>query len=267
MADEFPQPVKDTLAKRVGSRCSLPDCRATTYGPHSDPSKVVNVGVACHITAASAGGPRYDAGLTPGERKAATNGIWLCQTHAKMIDNDTERFTVDVLCGWKETAEQMTQQELEAMKSSGNRDLLATSGRLTAILLDATDHFARLTVAGEKDPLSPDFAEAARQLEHRISEAVIDAMALKANPLFDDADKLDAAIAVKTMKAAVRLRGFQYRGARVDYDEDIFRAYIPASQNEFSQASVERAREDFVEGLDRFERLTGVRTLRTGAGS
>jgi len=184
-----------------------------------------------------------------------------------MIDNDTERFTIEILRGWKEAAEQMTQQELEAMKSSGNRDLLATSGRLTAILLDATDHFARLSNDGAKDPVSADFAEAARQLAHRISDVVIDALALKANPLFDDADRLDAAIAVKTMKAALRLRGFQYCEARVDYDEDIFRAYIPASQNEYSRHSIERARADFVEALDHFERLTNVRTLRNRAAS
>ena len=103
MRDDFSAAVKDVLAKRVGFRCTLPDCRATTSGPHSDPSRFVNVGVACHITAASEGGPRYDAGLTSDQRMAVENGIWLCQTHAKLIDNDTQRFTVDVLRAWNET--------------------------------------------------------------------------------------------------------------------------------------------------------------------
>ena len=262
MSDDFSQTTKDTLAKRVGFRCSQPDCRATTSGPHSDPTRVVNVGVACHITAASEGGPRYDAALTSEQRKSVENGIWLCQTHGKLIDNDTTKFTVGLLRGWKQVTEQMTQQELEAMTSSSNRDLLATGGRLTAVLLDASDHFDRLTETGATDPLTADLAEAARQLEHRISDVVVDALALNANPLFDDADRVGAGIAVKTMRATLRLRGFQYREARVDYDEDIFRGYIPASQNEYSQHSVERARTEFVEALDQFERLTGLRTLR-----
>ena len=67
-----------------------------------------------------------------------------------------------------------------------------------------------------------------RQLEHQISDVALDALALKANPLFDAADRQATAIAVKTMKAALRLRGFQYWPADAEYDEDIFRAYVPA---------------------------------------
>ncbi len=262
MRDDFSAAVKDILAKRVGFRCTLPDCRATTSGPHSDPSRFVNVGVACHITAAAEGGPRYDAGLTSDQRIAVENGIWLCQTHAKLIDNDTQRFTVDVLRAWKRNAEERTQQELEATSSPGNRDLLATSGRLTAVLLEATAHFDWLSEAGVTDSLSPEFAEVARQLEHRINGLVVDALALKANPLFDSADRQETAIAVKTMRAALRLRGFQYQYAYVDYDEDIFRAYVEARQNEYTLGSVERARAQFVDAFDQFERLTGLRTLR-----
>lgn len=51
--DDFPRPVLETLAKRVGCRCSNPSCRKLTSGPHTDEAKAVNVGVAGHITAAS----------------------------------------------------------------------------------------------------------------------------------------------------------------------------------------------------------------------
>jgi hypothetical protein len=108
--------------------------------------------------------------------------------------------------------------------------------------------------------LDDDVIHRARQAG--ISDVVVDALALKANPLFDAADRQEAAIAVKTMRAALRLRGFQYFPAYVDYDEDTFRAYIPAKQNEYEINSVERARNEFVEAFDQFERLTGVRTLR-----
>jgi hypothetical protein len=66
---------------------------------------VVDVGVAAHITAASPGGPRFDPSLSDKERAGATNGIWLCQNCAKLIDSDVARFSASVLRGWKLGAE------------------------------------------------------------------------------------------------------------------------------------------------------------------
>ena len=106
MADDFSEQVKRILASRVANLCSKPDCRAPTSGPQVDPAKALNVGVAAHITAASPGGPRYDPNLSPEERSRHENGIWLCQTHAKLVDNDPSRFTADVLGRWKRDAEQ-----------------------------------------------------------------------------------------------------------------------------------------------------------------
>jgi hypothetical protein len=62
--DDFSRPVVDKLAKRVGVKCSYPDCRAPTSGPDGGDG-VTNTGVAAHITAASPGGARYDETLTP----------------------------------------------------------------------------------------------------------------------------------------------------------------------------------------------------------
>jgi len=103
--DDFPEPTKRALGARVNHRCSNPDCRAPTSGPQVDPSKAVNLGVAAHITAAAPGGPRYDPSLAPEQRADITNGIWLCQTCAKLVDNDPARFTADTIREWKSTAE------------------------------------------------------------------------------------------------------------------------------------------------------------------
>lgn len=105
MSDDFPDRVKKALADRVGHLCSNPDCRALTSGPQEDSTKAVNLGVAAHITAASPGGPRYDPDLLPEERSGPGNGIWLCQNHGKLVDNDVARFSVDVLKKWKADAE------------------------------------------------------------------------------------------------------------------------------------------------------------------
>jgi len=105
MTDDFSEGVKRVLANRVGNRCSNPACRALTSGPQKDPMKSLNVGVAAHITAASPGGPRFDPHLSPDQRCSPDNGIWLCQTCAKLIDNDQSRFTVEMLEEWKRAAE------------------------------------------------------------------------------------------------------------------------------------------------------------------
>ena len=106
MRDDFDAKTKETLARRVGYRCSNPDCRKLTSGPQEDPTKALSIGVAAHITAASEGGPRYDDSLSAEERSSVDNGIWLCQNCAHLIDSDVQRYTVGLLREWKRQAEQ-----------------------------------------------------------------------------------------------------------------------------------------------------------------
>ena len=113
--DEFSPKVKSTLALRVGGRCSNPTCPSPhTSGPQEDPEKATNLGDAADITAASPEGPRYDKNLTPAQRKSIENAIWLCKKCAKLIDNDSQRYTVDVLKSWKSAAEEAARRELES---------------------------------------------------------------------------------------------------------------------------------------------------------
>jgi len=105
MRDDFTEEVKRILAARVAYVCSNPDCRAPTSGPQNDTAKALNVGVAAHITSAAEGGPQYDPLLSSEERRHPDNGIWLCQTCAKLIDNDSSRFTEKLIRAWKEIAE------------------------------------------------------------------------------------------------------------------------------------------------------------------
>src|SRR5438046_27575 len=104
MRDDFTEETKRILAHRVGNRCSNPGCRKQTSGPQIDPTAYVNVGVAAHITAASTGGKRYDPSLSPALRRHPSNGIWLCQTCGKLVDNDETNFTVEFLRRWKVSA-------------------------------------------------------------------------------------------------------------------------------------------------------------------
>ncbi|MFO0847127.1 MAG: hypothetical protein U0871_01020 [Gemmataceae bacterium] len=105
MRDDFPKLVLDILAKRVGHCCSNPGCRKPTSGPHTDGTRVINIGVGSHITAASPGGPRYDPSLTPRQRRSPDNGIWLCQSCGKLVDNDEARYPSHLLREWRRAAE------------------------------------------------------------------------------------------------------------------------------------------------------------------
>lgn len=111
--DEFSAPTRDVLAKRVGVRCSNPSCRKLTTGPRSDTSRIINIGVAAHITAAAPGGKRFDISLSSAERSSEANGIWLCQNCAKLVDNDEVRYTVALLRAWKHGAEGSALAEIE----------------------------------------------------------------------------------------------------------------------------------------------------------
>jgi tetratricopeptide (TPR) repeat protein len=112
--DEFKPSERSTLARRVGYRCSNPECGAATSGPGSDHGTAINVGVAAHITAASPGGPRYDLTLTNEQRAAASNGIWLCQTCGKLVDSDIPGYTAELLGRWKTHAERHAAETLGA---------------------------------------------------------------------------------------------------------------------------------------------------------
>jgi len=102
-------------------KCSYPECRAPTSGPGTEPTDITNTGVAAHICAASPGGARYNAQMTEEQRADISNGIWLCQTHAKLIDDDELAYPASLLREWKETAEHMA-----ALEAQGYRILRAS---------------------------------------------------------------------------------------------------------------------------------------------
>lgn len=134
MRDDFPTRVKETLAKRAGLRCSNPRCRRPTSGPTVEPENSINIGVAAHITAASPRGPRYDADLDPADRASLDNAIWLCQKCAKLVDSDTDRYTVQTLRGWKYTAELSALRDLEAAGSDDQPAAIKMFARIEQLM-------------------------------------------------------------------------------------------------------------------------------------
>ncbi len=130
--DDFTQSTKDKVGKRVVYRCSFEGCRFSTVGPKSGDSKnFANVGVACHICAAAPGGPRYDPNMMAEERKSADNCIWMCETHAHLIDTDVEKYPAELLRKWKKDAEEEAAANLTNYKFS--RSQLSDKSSLTSI--------------------------------------------------------------------------------------------------------------------------------------
>ena len=115
--DDFTSKTIDRMAKRVGYRCSNPNCRKLTCGAAVNPEDYVNIGVAAHIRAAAPGGKRYDKNMTASQRKSILNGIWLCQTCSKLVDSDELRYTAELLHKWKYDAETETAKQLEYQKN------------------------------------------------------------------------------------------------------------------------------------------------------
>jgi hypothetical protein len=98
-------------------------------GPSDEHAEAVsNVGVACHITAAAPGrgARRYDETLTKAQRSSIENGIWMCQTHAKLIDTDDVRFSSDSLLQMKRIAEGRARARLEGA-AAGRRSAASAS--------------------------------------------------------------------------------------------------------------------------------------------
>jgi hypothetical protein len=121
--DDFSSEVKDIAAKRVGFRCSNPNCRRPTSGPQTTHRKALNVGVAAHIAAAAKGGARFEANMLSEDRSAIENCIWLCQNHAKLVDNDPVRYTSDLLRRWRKLAEEAALLEIESSSNALVQDV------------------------------------------------------------------------------------------------------------------------------------------------
>ncbi len=132
-----------------------------TFGAAPGHDRFVNVGVASHITAAATDGPRYDPNLTSEERRHQSNGIWLCHKDGKLVDSDSEHFTVEKLREWKQGAEERSfreilirggapDEQIEATVAGGpNGDLIEALGLSAQEDLDSVT--SRLMAAAKND--------------------------------------------------------------------------------------------------------------------
>lgn len=133
MRDDFAKRTVTELAKGVGYRCSNPECRRATVGANAEQDGAITIGAAAHICAASAGGPRYDPAQARDARRSKTNGIWLCQNCARLIDTDVRKFSVELLHEWKRRAQERAFRELVAQAADGPTEAAARVSSIIAV--------------------------------------------------------------------------------------------------------------------------------------
>ncbi|MBB2143994.1 hypothetical protein GM921_00725 [Pedobacter sp. LMG 31464] len=111
---EFSQNTKDKIKMAAAFICANPDCHLVTIGPSgSDENRIQYNGKVSHILPASVGGPRDREKVTPEERMAIENAIFLCSSCGDLIDkNNGIDYPESLLKKWKEDHHQWTKSNL-----------------------------------------------------------------------------------------------------------------------------------------------------------
>jgi hypothetical protein len=128
--DDFSEKTKRALAARADWGCSFTGCTQRTVGPSEEaPDGVAMIGEAAHICGAASGpgSRRYDPDMTPEQRSSIENGIWLCATHARLIDRDEVTYDAAKLRAMKRERETACSRALELRSDTH------ASGQLFAI--------------------------------------------------------------------------------------------------------------------------------------
>ncbi|MGZ4925328.1 MAG: hypothetical protein ACXV4B_02620 [Halobacteriota archaeon] len=115
---DFKSGVPEVLFRSVNAQCSVPRCKKPTTGPFAELVESVNMGVACHIYSAAAGGPRGQGGKSKSFIESAENGIWCCQYHAALIDKKKGNdYPAATLFAWKNLAEARVRKQMNDIPS------------------------------------------------------------------------------------------------------------------------------------------------------
>ena len=115
---EFSPATRKLVAERAGHQCSFPTCDRRTIGPGAAENEVSGDGKGAHIYSASPGGPRGQGGLSREELEQPQNCIWLCSTHATLVDNNRGTgFPPETLLSYKALQEARVRREVQGLYS------------------------------------------------------------------------------------------------------------------------------------------------------
>lgn len=131
-----------------GNQCAFPGCNTPFY----DPAAGVILGEIAHICAQSPGGPRFDPRLTENEVHSASNLMVLCAVHHKLVDDQPDVYTADVLrrmkadheAGSGETSENVIRAALDRIEA-GQGEVLGAVRSVEAALKEQTSRDVQLS--------------------------------------------------------------------------------------------------------------------------
>jgi hypothetical protein len=142
----------------------------------------VSIGVASHISAASAGGLRYALDIAEADRTSPENGIWLCQSCSRLVDNDSERYTTTILLEWKRDAEAKALDCLESVWSKDGEVGQQHRCQLSVIQDHSFEFDSREPRTTEDGPAL--LKEIGRAIHHTIKVAFLEALESRAPAQF-----------------------------------------------------------------------------------
>ncbi len=116
---DFSQKTINDLAKRAAYRCS--NCKISTLcAAESSDCDHAHTGQAAHIIAASCNGPRANESSTTQEKASISNGIYLCQICAKLVDaNRGKDYPPEKLKKMKQDHEKSTREKIVPLSETG----------------------------------------------------------------------------------------------------------------------------------------------------
>lgn len=101
----FTSITKNKIGIAVGFICVRPKCRIHTLAVDPVTNTIVNIGVAAHDVAASPNGPRASSKLTDAQKRAISNGAWLCRNCAEIVDRLPMHYPAGTISGWQSKAQ------------------------------------------------------------------------------------------------------------------------------------------------------------------
>lgn len=107
---------------RAANRCAFPACRRELVTESTLTDDESLIGEAAHIIAKELGGPRGESPLTGEQRDKYENLVLLCRIHHKIIDDQINAYTSNVLRDLKSDHEGWVRSSLTEFDESKQRD-------------------------------------------------------------------------------------------------------------------------------------------------
>jgi len=128
------------LWARSGNRCAI--CKRELVIDATSLDEESIVGEECHIISGKVNGPRYDPSFPSDKLDSYENLILLCRTHHKMVDDQYEIYTADILRQKKTNHEKWVSEKLEEDNRVGRL-------RLRRVKNSTPEYLVRLTSGKE----------------------------------------------------------------------------------------------------------------------